>query len=148
MYNFRAYECLNPPSGICRFVETRLQCRRRERIKEMGDESVLRARVRDAMKTGSLPDHRPEHVWGGPGSGESCAVCGERVDKEDVELEVQFTPNQGAGATNYHVHAKCFAVWELERRNGGFNGHSLPAADDGGIMPSRERNTTNQGERD
>lgn len=114
----------------------------------MGDESVLRARVREAMKTGNLPDHRPEHVWGGPGSGESCAVCGERVDKEDVELEVQFTPNQGAGATNYHVHAKCFAVWELERRNGGLNGHSLPPADDGGIMPSRERNTTNQGERD
>jgi hypothetical protein len=27
------------------------------------------------------------------------------------------------------------------------NGHSLPLADDGGIMPSRERNTTTQGER-
>ena len=113
----------------------------------MRDESVLRALAREAMKTGNLPDHRPEGLWGGLGSGAPCAVCGEVVDKEDVELELQFTSDGVAAATHYHVHAKCFAAWELERRNGPLNDCSLPLADDGGIMPSRERSTTGQGER-
>lgn len=114
----------------------------------MGDESVLRARAREAVKTGHLPDHPPARVWGGPGSGEPCAVCGDAVDKEDVELELQFTSNEGADATSYHVHARCFGAWELERRNGGLNGHSLPLADNRGIIPDRERNTADRAERD
>lgn len=112
----------------------------------MGDESVLRARACEAMKTGNLPDHSPERLWGGLGSGDPCAVCGNVVDKADVELELQFTSDGVSAAANYLVHAKCFAAWELERRKGGVNGHPLPLADDGGIMPSRERSTTGQGE--
>ncbi len=34
----------------------------------MGDESVLRARAREAMKAGNLPGHRPDRMWGGPGT--------------------------------------------------------------------------------
>ena len=113
----------------------------------MGDESVLRARAREAMKSGNLPDHRPERMWGGPGSGAPCAVCGETVDKDGVELELQFTSDGGFDTTNYHVHAPCFAAWELERRNRGRNGHSLPLADDEGIIPGHEGNTTRRGER-
>lgn len=93
----------------------------------MGDESVRRRRAREAMKTGKLPNQRPERLWGGFGSGAPCAVCGEVVDEKDVEFELRFTADQGAAATHCHVHAKCFTAWELERRNGGFNGHSLPS---------------------
>lgn len=113
----------------------------------MGDQSVLRARAREAMKTGNLPDDRPERLWGGQGSGAPCAVCGEIVEKEDVELELQFNSHQVAGATLYRAHAQCFAAWELERRDAGLNGRSLPLADEEGIMPSRERNPTGGGER-
>jgi hypothetical protein len=113
----------------------------------MGDENVLRAWAREAMNAGKLPDHRPERLWGGLGSGAPCAVCGKAVDEEDVELELQFKSDGDSAATHYHVHAKCFAAWELERRNGAPNAHALPLADDGGIMPGRERNTTDQGER-
>ena len=105
----------------------------------MGEESVLHVRAREAMKTGRLPDHRPERVWGGLGSGEPCAVCGEAVDKNDVELELQFASDPVAAATSYHVHAKCFGAWEVERRSRDSNGHSLPRADDGGIISGRER---------
>jgi len=111
----------------------------------MGDERTLRAHARAAMKTGNLPDRRPERVWGGLGSGESCAVCGRTVDKQDVELELEFSANPGAGPTVYHVHARCFAAWEFERRNGGLNDHSLPPADEGGIIPGGERSTTERG---
>ncbi|HEY1889463.1 MAG TPA: hypothetical protein VGG63_03610 [Steroidobacteraceae bacterium] len=113
----------------------------------MGDDSVLRARAREAMKSGNLPHHRPQSVWGGPGSGEPCAVCDEAVDKEDVELELQFSSDGEAGTLHYHVHARCFAAWEIERRIGGSNGHSLPRSDDAGIMADHELNTTGQGER-
>ena len=91
----------------------------------MGDEGMLRAQAREAMKAGNLPDQPPERMWGGPGSGESCAVCGKIVDKEDVELELQFTSGQGAGEASYHVHGRCFAAWELERRNGSSTVQSL-----------------------
>lgn len=114
----------------------------------MGDDSVVRALDHEAAKTGNLPNRRPEHVWGGPGSGESCAVCGDAVDKEDVELELQFASKQGDSATNYHVHARCFAVWELKRRNETSSGDSLPQANDVGIMPDRECSSTPPGERD
>lgn len=114
----------------------------------MGEESVLRVRAREAMKTGSLPDHRPERVWGGLGSGEPCAVCGEAVDKEDVELELQFASKEVAAATIYHVHARCFGAWEAERRSRGLDGDSLPPADNGGIIISgreRKHSTRDQG---
>jgi hypothetical protein len=113
----------------------------------MGEDSVLRARAREAMKSGNLPHDRPQGIWGGRGSGEPCAVCDKVVDKEDVELELQFSSDGEAGTIHYHVHARCFAAWELERRIGGLNGHSLPRSDDGGIMRDRERNTTGGGER-
>lgn len=120
----------------------------RSRLSEnMVDESMLRARARAAMTAGHLPDHRPEHMWGGPGSGESCAVCGNAVDKDDVELELQFTSGHSSGTANYHVHGRCFAAWELERRSRSSNGQSLSESGNGTIMPDRERNEANTRER-
>ena len=113
----------------------------------MGDESLLRAGACEATKVRKLPDRRPEHIWGGPGSGEVCAVCGKTIGAEEVEIELQFTSNGDSNATNYHVHARCFAVWERERRHGDANGHSLPPGSNGVIIPGRERHTTNRGKR-
>jgi hypothetical protein len=108
----------------------------------MGDESILAA-----GPAGKLPQQRPERMWGGPGSGASCAICGKTIGTEEVEFELQFVSDGGSGPASYHVHARCFAAWELERRDGGSNGHPLPRAENGGIMLGRERNTTTEGER-
>lgn len=112
----------------------------------MGDERAPPARTREAMPTGKLPEQRPERMWGGPGSGASCAICGKIIGTGEVEFELQFAPKGGSGAANYHVHVQCFSAWELERRNGSPNGH-LPQAGNEGIMLDGERNTTTQGER-
>ena len=101
----------------------------------------------ELITVGKLPKHRPSALWGGPGSGKSCAVCGKTIETGDVEMELQFTSEGGTGTANYHVHARCYAVWERERQNRDANSDSLPRGDDGGIIPSRERNTTNRGER-
>lgn len=112
----------------------------------MGDESELPARTREAMLTDKLPRQPPERMWGGPGSGASCAICGKIIGTGEVEFELQFALNGGSGAANYHVHVQCFTAWELERRNGSPNGH-LPQAGNEGIMLDSERHTTIPGER-
>lgn len=138
---------VNPLRGICRSKSHRLQSRPAVRDRKLGDESELRAQAREAMKAGRLPEHPPERMWGGPGSGASCAVCGKTVGKKEVEFELQFTSDGGPAPVNYHVHARCFAAWELERRNGPPQGRSLRQEGDARIMPCRERNAKKRGER-
>jgi hypothetical protein len=111
----------------------------------MTDDQVLRARARQAMKIGRLPEHRPERIWGGPGSGASCAVCGKDIGQEGVEFELQFSPGEQLGSGNYQVHVKCFEAWELERRTGGSNCQVLPGTNDSGIIGC-ERSAASQGE--
>jgi len=45
----------------------------------MPDETGLRAKAREAIRTGRLPSRRPDRTWGGPGVGVVCTVCGEAV---------------------------------------------------------------------
>jgi hypothetical protein len=51
-----------------------------------------------------------------PGVGVPCAVCARPVTSEEIEYEVQFA-HDGAnpGLARFHLHLRCFAVWELER---------------------------------
>lgn len=111
----------------------------------MADDSVLPGRVRELMKVGKLPRHRPARLWGGPGSGESCDVCGKTIGTGELEMELQFTSEGGTGTGNYHAHARCLAVWERELQSGGTNGRPLPEEGNVGIMAGRERDATNQG---
>jgi hypothetical protein len=111
----------------------------------MSDERALRAQARQAMKLGSLPKHRPEHIWGGLGSGASCALCSKGIGPEDMEFELQFPSTTHPDSGNYHVHVNCFAAWERERRNEGSNGHVLPRASGSGII-SCDHTTASRGE--
>ena len=113
----------------------------------MGDESALRDLAREAIRAGKLPDHRLERVWGGPGSGAPCAVCGKTIGTDEVKIELPFTLDESSGAANCHLHARCFAAWGLERRDEGSNGHALLQGGTGGIMPGRERKRANPGDR-
>jgi hypothetical protein len=62
-----------------------------------------------------------------------------------MEFELQFSSSEHPGPGNCHVHVKCFAAWELERRNEGSNGHVLPRTSDTGIIGC-EYNAASQGE--
>lgn len=116
----------------------------------MGDESALRALVREAIKTGKLPPQRPERMWGGPGWGAACAVCGKVIRAEEVEIEVQFIFEGDPETSSYHVHTRCFGAWEHEHR---MASRMAPTAAcchghvEEGIMRDREHKETNQGER-
>jgi hypothetical protein len=88
------------------------------------DDSVLREKAREAIQNGKLPARRPDHVIGGPGCGEACALCGKTVQRSQMELEPEFRRDGEIAAASrgleaelhkYHLHPRCFAAWEGER---------------------------------
>jgi len=84
---------------------------------QAGDDSVLRAKAREAIEAGTLPNRRPERMWGGPGVGARCTICGEPVKHDELELEMEFSADPGAGPSKHHVHVRCFSALEFEMRN-------------------------------
>ena len=80
------------------------------------DENHLRERIRRAFAAGALPDRRPDHMWGGPGSGTECALCGEPTMTQEAELELEFVTEGCDGPICHHVHARCWKLWESERQ--------------------------------
>jgi len=86
----------------------------------MPDETVLRAKAREVIRTGKLPSRPPDNTWGGTGAGAPCPVCGEIVTKDQLEIEVEFSHDgNNPGLDKFHIHVRCFAAWELERRQDG-----------------------------
>lgn len=85
----------------------------------MADERTLRQQARAAVQSGKLPNRSPDRTWGGPGVGAACAVCGAPVRRDELEFEIQFAHDGSApGLDKYHLHVRCFAAWEFERRDG------------------------------
>jgi hypothetical protein len=84
------------------------------------DEQLVRAKVREVLKAGKLPNRRPDRTWGGPGVGAPCTVCDLPVTKDELEFEIEFAHDgDHPGLDKYHVHVRCFAAWEFERRRDG-----------------------------
>ena len=83
----------------------------------MPDEDPLRAKARAAVQQGKLPAVAPTRIWGGTGVGATCSVCELPVTKEQKEFEIEFEHNgDNPGFDKVHVHIRCFAAWEFERR--------------------------------
>ena len=83
----------------------------------MPDEAILREKAREAIRTRKLPSRPPDRTWGGPGVGAECTVCGKPVTKDEMEFEIQFAHDGSSpGLDEFHIHIRCFAAWEFERR--------------------------------
>ena len=49
--------------------------------------------------------------------GVACAICDLPITKDEMEFEIQFARDgDNPGLDKYHVHIRCFAAWEFERR--------------------------------
>ena len=100
----------------------------------MPDKPTLRDKARDAVRCGSLPARFPSRVFGGPGSGNACAVCGEQIKRSQMELELEFTMQDAPARTDrYRLHPACCNAWESDRTKieGPVNlgrDHALPAS--------------------
>jgi hypothetical protein len=83
----------------------------------ISDECALRDKAREVVQAGRLPNRRPDRTWGGPGVGADCAICSVPVKSDEVEFEIEFGRNDDdPDLEKYHVHIRCFAAWEFERR--------------------------------
>jgi hypothetical protein len=78
----------------------------------MSVDSNLRVQARKLMRAGKLPNRLPDRMWGGPGVGISCTVCGTPVNQDEAELEVEWSDR--ASTNNHHLHARCFTALQLE----------------------------------
>jgi hypothetical protein len=84
------------------------------------DDGSLCEKARAAIQNGKLPERGPDRIMGGPGCGEACALCGETLGRNRMELEAEFTQaGEIPELHKYHLHPRCFAAWEFERRQGG-----------------------------
>jgi len=83
----------------------------------MPDELILRQKAREVVRSGKLPSRAPDRTWGGPGVNAECAVCSRKVGKDEMELEIQFAHD--GDLDKFHVHIRCFAAWEFERKEAG-----------------------------
>jgi hypothetical protein len=84
----------------------------------MSDEKAIREQARAAIRNGKLPNRAPDRTWGGPGVGAPCTVCELPVTKGEMEFEIQFARgSENPGLDKFHVHIRCFAAWEFERRS-------------------------------
>jgi hypothetical protein len=82
------------------------------------NEELLRAMTRAVIQAGKLPGRTPDRTWGGPGVGAPCAVCDVPVRPTELEVEIEFAHNgANPGLDKFHVHLRCFAAWEFERKS-------------------------------
>jgi len=82
------------------------------------EEDILREKARAVIQNGKLPSRAPDRTWGGPGVGAPCVICELPVRPNEMEFEIQFARDgDNPGLDKYHVHIRCFAAWEFERRS-------------------------------
>jgi|SRR4030095_2249983 hypothetical protein len=82
----------------------------------MSDDCVLPEKVRELIQAGKLPRRAPERTWGGSGVGADCAICDVPVKGDELELEMEYARDGNDDTLDkYHVHVRCFVVWEHER---------------------------------
>lgn len=101
------------------------------------EQQNLRLRAREAINRQLLPDRKPDHTWGGPGSGAPCPICGDTLAADEMVFDLEFSAEAGQRApTNHQVHVRCFRVWEQELE-------SLRSGTKRATLPDSERNQSN-----
>jgi len=78
------------------------------------DEASVRLLIRQKLADGRLPhDHIPR-VWGGPGNGEICDACDQKIERSALVMEGIAVD----GRKPLQLHVACFHLWDSERRDG------------------------------
>jgi hypothetical protein len=74
---------------------------------------ALRARARELIGHGRLPQRPAARTWGGPGSGLLCDLCDTSILSSEPEFELQLEPN---ASLVVRFHRRCHSIWESARQ--------------------------------
>ena len=74
------------------------------------DDEEIRRLIRDKTASGDLSTRPPLRTWAGFGTGQVCAVCGDEIGVEAVEVEAE-----GADGEKRFYHSRCYVVLSQER---------------------------------
>ena len=77
------------------------------------EDAQVRALIRAKLADGRLPRAALTRVWGGGGQGEFCVACDEPIQKGHLSMG-----GQRDALIVGPFHARCFHLWDSERRNG------------------------------
>jgi hypothetical protein len=82
----------------------------------MSGNGTVHGNLLEAIRSGKLPGRSPERTWAGPGCGALCMICGEPVNADELEYELEFAPGgHSKRPEGHHLHVGCFWAWETER---------------------------------
>ena len=70
----------------------------------------VRSIIRMKLAAGLLPREPAGRVWAGPGRGETCNACDERITKGQTVYEWEY------GDGKVQVHLDCYQLWNELRQ--------------------------------
>jgi len=68
--------------------------------------------AREVLERHGLPEARFVRLWGGMGSQCRCDACGETIEPDEVEYELEFS--QDTESITLRLHRECWENWSLE----------------------------------
>ena len=75
------------------------------------DGPALRQLIKQKLDDGTLPLTRPEKLYAGPGSGETCKACGDPIYPLQIEYEFDYAGERQI----LRLHLECAGLWEALR---------------------------------
>src|SRR5262245_36688472 len=81
---------------------------------------VIRALVRQKIRSGCLPMRSVPILLGGPGAGGTCAACGRFLAMTQLVMDLP-----GSDGAAMSLHADCFVLWD-ELRRSSMSGRARP----------------------
>lgn len=71
----------------------------------------LRKLIRGQMSTGQLPPAFGGKTFGCRGRNEACDCCGQIIEPDDMEYQIEFTPTCGEFGKTFVAHIQCHWLW-------------------------------------
>jgi hypothetical protein len=80
------------------------------------DRERLRELIRHKLNNGDLPTAAPTEIQVSHGSGATCSACDDPIASSQSEHQLNYP-----GGRCIRLHFNCTAVWEMQRRERGFD---------------------------
>lgn len=75
------------------------------------NQKILRNLIRGQISTGQLPPAFGGKTFGGRGRNQVCDCCGQIIEPDEIEYQIEFTPTRGESGKTFVAHIHCHWLW-------------------------------------